>query len=130
MIETLKKTGAIEMRVKDMVSPDRLRLVYGRRIKLTIIAAFLLICFFLYLFTPNSDSNSPKNIDETAMLVCKWCKKQIIEKDGQGVICYSHKDEYRGGGFHGCAWVQFYSGTKYEYCSDKCCLNGIIAGME
>ncbi len=81
---------------------------------LNVIVLFLLLIFPINVDSNTNSGNTSSSSDDRAVLHCKFCQETIYEKGGDGIVCYTHEQG-------GCAWVQFYGGTKYAFCSDRCC---------
>ncbi|WP_319482903.1 hypothetical protein [uncultured Draconibacterium sp.] len=72
--------------------------------------------------TDYSSKSSSDSTDDIAYMKCRYCGKEIVEKNNQGIMCYTSEPD-------GIGVLTFYSGSKYDvYCSEECAKKGILVG--
>ena len=72
--------------------------------------------------TDYSSKSSSGSTDDIAYMKCRYCGKEIVEKNNQGIMCYTCEPD-------GIGVLTFYSGSKYDvYCSKECAKKGILVG--
>lgn len=72
--------------------------------------------------TDYSSKSSSGSTDDIAYMKCRYCGKETVEKNNQGIMCYTSEPD-------GIGVLTFYSGNKYDvYCSKECAKKGILVG--
>ncbi|MBN2835696.1 MAG: hypothetical protein JXR48_12110 [Candidatus Delongbacteria bacterium] len=72
--------------------------------------------------TDYSSKSSSDSTDDIAYMKCRYCGEEIVEKNNQGIMCYTSEPD-------GIGVLTFYSGSKYDvYCSEECAKKGILVG--
>lgn len=123
IIKLLLTGGAHEMNEREIKENNSFNL-YRRVFAGIKIASILIgVIFVIYLYNLGSSSDSSKsNSEDTAYMKCRYCSKEIIEKNNQGIMCYTKEPD-------GIGILTFYSGSKYDvYCSEECAAKGIMVG--